>query len=397
MPFAILAMALGAFAIGLTEFAVMGLLPQIAGETAVSIPVAGNLITAYAIGVVVGAPLLTAAAVRLSRRTMLVLFMALFAAGNALAAVAPSFGVLVAARFLSGLPHGAFFGVASLVAASLVPPHRRASAIASMVLGLTVANLVGVPAAALLGGLAGWRLAFVVIAALALLCVAGVLVFVPRGRVEVAPGLRAELAVLRSPAVLLVLGVVAVGTGGLFAFYSYIAPMMIELTGYGAGAIPALLAVFGLGMTVGTVLGGRLADRFDHRKLLVVLLGGQTALLVAAVPAVRSPVLAPIVIFGVGVLGLALIPAVQSVVMDAASAAPALASAAIQSGFNTANALGAALGGMVIAAGFGLAAPAAVGAVLAALGMGLALLMLRHSRRASAATPARPEAVTAAG
>lgn len=389
MRFAILAMALGAFAIGLTEFAVMGLLPQIAGEMAVSIPAAGNLITAYALGVVVGAPLLTAAAVRLPRRSMLVLFMALFAAGNALAAVAPVFEVLVAARFLSGLPHGAFFGVASLVAASLVAEHRRASAVASMVLGLTVANLVGVPAATMLGGLAGWRLAFVVIALLALACVAGVLAFVPRGTVAEAPGLRAELAVLRSPAVLLMLAMVAIGCGGLFAFYSYIAPMMTELAGFGPAAVPALLAVFGLGMTVGTVLGGRLADRFEHRRVLVALMAGQAALLVVAVPAVHSPVLAPVVIFGVGVLGLALVPVAQSVVMDAASAAPALASAAIQSAFNISNALGAALGGAVIAAGFGLAAPPAVGAVLAALGTGLAIMTLgiMKLRRARTTAP----------
>lgn len=380
MPFAILAMALGAFAIGLTEFAVMGLLPQIATDMAVSIPAAGNLITAYALGVVVGAPLLTAAAVRLPRRSMLVLFMALFAAGNALAAAAPTFEVLVVARFLSGLPHGAFFGVASIVAASLVAEHRRASAVASMVLGLTVANLVGVPAATFLGGLAGWRLAFVVIALLALLCVAGLLAFVPRGAVDAAPGLRAELAALRSPSVLLMLSMVAIGCGGLFAFYSYIAPMMTELAGYGTAAIPALLAVFGIGMTVGTVLGGRLADRFDHRRVLVALMAAQAALLAVAVPAVHSPVLAPIVIFGVGVLGLALVPVAQSVVMDAASAAPALASAGIQSAFNTSNALGAALGGAVIAAGFGLGAPPAVGAVLAALGTGLAIATLRTSR-----------------
>lgn len=380
MPIAILAMALGAFAIGLSEFAVMGLLPQIAGEMAVSIPAAGNLITAYALGVVVGAPLLTAAAVRLPRRSMLVLFMALFAAGNALAAAAPVFGTLVVARFLSGLPHGAFFGVASIVAASLVAEHRRASAVASTVLGLTVANLVGVPAATLLGGLAGWRLAFVLIALLALLCVGGVLAFVPRRSVAAAPGIRAELTVLRSPTVMLMLAMVAVGCGGLFAFYSYIAPMMIELAGYGTAAIPALLAVFGLGMTVGTVLGGRLADRFDHRRILVALMAAQTLLLVAAVPAVHSPVLAPVVIFGVGVLGLALVPVVQSVVMDAASAAPALSSAAIQSAFNTSNALGATLGGAVLAAGFGLGAPPAVGALLAALGTGLAIVTLRTAR-----------------
>lgn len=381
MPVAIVAMALGAFAIGLTEFAVMGLLPQIATDLSVSIPSAGNLVTAYAVGVVVGAPLLTALSVRLPRRTMLALFMGLFAAGNALAAVAPGFGTLLVARVLSGLPHGAFFGVASLVAASLVPPHRRASAVASLLLGLTLANLVGVPAATLLGGLAGWRLAFVVITVLAVLCVAGVLAFVPRDAVTERPGLRAELAVFRSPAVLLVLGLVITGCGGLFAFYTYIAPIVTEVSGFGTAAVPVLLAVFGLGMTAGTILGGRLADRLDGRRALVGLLAAQAVLLLAAGPAMRVQVLVPVAVFGVGVLGLALVPVVQSVVMDAAADAPALASATVQSAFNLANALGASLGGVVIAAGLGLAAPATAGAALTAVGVVVAVAAVLQARR----------------
>lgn len=382
MPVAILAMALGAFAIGLTEFAVMGLLPRIATDLAVSVPVAGNLVTAYAVGVVVGAPLLTAAAVGLRRRTALLLFMSLFAGANALAALAPSFGWLVAARFLSGLPHGAFFGVGALVAASLVPERKRASAVASMLLGLTVANLVGVPAATLLGGLAGWRLAFLLITALALCCVIGMLATVPRDVVTARPSLAAEFAALRAPAVLLALGTVAVGCGGLFAFYTYIAPMMTELAGFATTTVPVLLGVFGLGMTVGTVLGGRLADRFDPRRVVVGLLAAQSLLLLVAVFAVRSPTLAPVMIFGIGAVGVALVPAVQSVVMDAAGDAPALASATIQSAFNLSNALGAALGGVVLAAGMGLAAPPAAGAVLTALGLVPAIVVVIRARRA---------------
>ncbi len=390
MPVAIVAMALGAFAIGLSEFAVMGLLPRIATDLSVSVPVVGNLVTAYAVGVVVGAPLLAAAAVRLRRRTALLLFMALFAAGNALAALAPGFGLLLVARFLSGLPHGAFFGIGALVAASLVPERRRASAVASMLLGLTVANLVGVPAATLLGGLAGWRLAFVMITVLALLCVAGMLATVPRDSVTARPSLAAEFAALRAPAVLLALGTVVIGCSGLFAFYTFIAPMMTELAGYGAAAMPVLLAVFGLGMTVGTVLGGRLADRFDPRRVVVGLLGGQASLLLVAVFAVRSPVLAPVMIFGVGAIGVALVPAVQSVVMDSAGDAPALASAAIQSAFNLANAIGAAFGGVVLAAGWGLAAPPGAGAVLTALGLVPAIVVVTRAGRTTAALEATP-------
>ncbi|MDT7708048.1 MAG: transporter, family, inner rane transport protein [Pseudonocardiales bacterium] len=384
MPIAILAMALGAFAIGLTEFAVMGLLPRIATELSVTLPVGGNLVTAYAVGVVVGAPLLTAAAVRLRRRTALLLFMSLFAAGNGLAAVAPSFGLLLVARFLSGLPHGAFFGVGALVAASLVPERRRASAVASMLLGLTVANLVGVPAATLLGGLAGWRLSFVLITVLALACVAGMLVTVPRDAVTARPSLGSEFAALGKPAVLLALGTVVIGCGGLFAFYTFITPMMTDLAGFGTAAIPVLLGVFGLGMTVGSVVGGRLADRFDPWRVVIGLLAGQTLLLAVSVFAVHSPVLAPVMVFGVGATGVAMVPAVQSVVMDAAGDAPALASATIQSAFNLANALGASLGGLVLAAGLGLAAPPGAGALLSALGLGPAVLMVLLARRAGA-------------
>jgi DHA1 family inner membrane transport protein len=391
VPVAIVAMALGAFAIGLTEFAVMGLLPQIATDLTVSIPTAGGLVTAYAVGVVVGAPLLTAVSVRLPRRTMLVLFMTLFAAGNALAAVAPGFETLLVARVLSGLPHGAFFGVAALVAASLVPEGRRASAVASMILGLTLANLVGVPAATLLGGIAGWRLAFVVITVLALLCVAGVLALVPRDTAGQRSSLRAELAVFRSPAVLLVLALVVAGCGGLFAFYTYIVPILTDVAGYAPAAVPVLLAVFGLGMTVGTVLGGRLADRVDGRAALVGLLAGQAVLLLAAGPAMHVPWLVPVVVFGVGVLGLAMVPVVQTVVMDVAGSAPVLASASIQSAFNLANALGASLGGAVIAAGLGYGAPSAVGAGLAALGLALAVVGVVQGRRSR--TVARPEPV----
>lgn len=381
MPVAIVAMALGAFAIGLTEFAVMGLLPRIAADLSVSLPAGGHLVTAYAVGVVVGAPLLTAAAVRLRRRTALLLFMGLFAVGNTLAALAPGFGLLVAARFLSGLPHGAFFGVGALVAASLVAPHRRASAVASMLLGLTVANLVGVPAATLLGGVAGWRPAFLLIAVLGLASMAWMVATVPRDAVTARPSLGAEFAALRSPAVLLALAAVVVGGGGLFAFYTFISPMMTDLAGFGPAAVPLLLAVFGLGMTLGSVAGGRLADRFDPRRVVVGLLAGQTALLVVSAVAVRSTLLAPVMILGVGALGVAMVPAVQSVVLDAAGDAPALASATIQSAFNLANAIGAAAGGLVLAAGLGLAAPPAAGAVLAALGLVPAVVAVRWASR----------------
>jgi MFS transporter, DHA1 family, inner membrane transport protein len=262
-----------------------------------------------------------------------------------------------------------------------VAEKRRASAIASMMLGLTLANLLGVPVATAIGGLAGWRLAFVLITGIGLLCVAGILATVPRGEVTEHPSLVAEFSALRKPVVLLVLGTVVLGASGLFAFYTFITPMMTDLAGFSPTAIPILLAVFGLGMTVGAVAGGKLADRFDPRRVVVGLLAVQAALLVAAVFAVRSPILAPVVVFGVGALGLMFLPSVQSAVMDAAGNAPALASATIQSAFNIANALGASLGGLTLAAGLGLAAPPGAGALLSTLALVPAVLTVALARR----------------
>jgi DHA1 family inner membrane transport protein len=383
MRLALLTMALGAFSIGLTEFAVTGLLPQVAADLGVSIPAAGNLVTAYAIGVVVGAPLLTAAGARFSRRTLLLVFMGLFALGNGLAAAAPDFGSLLVARFLSGVPHGAFFGVAGLVAAQMGGPGKRAAAVGRLFLGLTVANLVGVPAATVFGGAVGWRFAFALIAGIALLCVAGMAVCLPRTTSGgAAAGLRVELAMFRSPAVLLALAMVVLGCGGLFTFTTYIAPMTTEVTGWPAAAVPIQLAVLGLGMTVGTFLGGRLADRMDSRRAVMLVLAAQSVALLAAVPALRVPVLASVAVFVIGALSLALAPVVQTLVLDTARDAPVLASAAMQSAFNISNAIGAALGGLVLTAGFGYAAPPVVGAILAALGVGVAVLARRGARTA---------------
>ncbi|MET1071276.1 MAG: MFS transporter [Umezawaea sp.] len=383
MRLALLTMALGAFSIGLTEFAVTGLLPQVAADLGVSIPAAGNLVTAYAIGVVVGAPLLTAAGARFSRRTLLLVFMGLFALGNGLAAAAPDFGSLLVARFLSGVPHGAFFGVAGLVAAQMGGPGKRATAVGRLFLGLTVANLVGVPAATVFGGAVGWRFAFALIAGIALLCVAGMAVCLPRTTSGgAAAGLRAELTMFRSPAVLLALAMVVLGCGGLFTFTTYIAPMTTEVTGWPAAAVPIQLAVLGLGMTVGTILGGRLADRMDSRRAVMQVLAAQSVALLVAVPALHVPVLASAAVFMVGTVSLALAPVVQTLVLDTARDAPVLASAAMQSAFNISNAIGAALGGLVLTAGFGYAAPPVVGAILAALGVGLAVLARRGARTA---------------
>jgi DHA1 family inner membrane transport protein len=367
-------MALGSFAIGLTEFAATGLLPAVSADLRVSVPTAGNLVTVYAIGVVIGAPLLTVAGARLPRRTLLLVFMGLFALGNGLAAVAPGFGTLLLARFLSGLPHGAFFGVAALIAAELGGSARRASAVGRLFLGLTVANVVGVPAATVFGQQLGWRVAFALIAGVALLCVAAMALYLPKSTVAAAPdGVRAELGAFRSPAVWLALAMVVLGCGGLFTFSTYIAPMTTEVTGWPPAAVPVQLALLGLGMTAGTILGGRLADRLAPRQAVMLVLAAQSVALLAAGPALHIPVLACLATFGIGTLSLALAPVVQTVVLDVARDAPVLASASLQSAFNIANAVGAALGGLVLSAGWGYSTPPAVGAVLAALGAGVAL------------------------
>jgi MFS transporter, DHA1 family, inner membrane transport protein len=385
------AMAVGAFAIGLTEFAVIGLLPAVAADFTVSVPAAGALVTAYALGVVIGAPILTVAGARLPRRTMLIAMMAFFALSNAGAALSPSFEWLVAARFLSGLPHGAFFGVASLVAARLAGPAKRASAVAWLFTGLTCANLVGVPGATALGTAVGWRAAFVAIGAVGLVCVVAMLRLVPGGADSGAPlHVRAELRALCRPAVLLMLAMIVFGCGGLFTYSTYLAPMITDVAGFDAGAIPVILGVLGLGMTVGTIVGGWIADRLDSRLAVLVVLATQAVILLAAVPAMHVQVLAPATVFLVGAVALALAPVVQTVVMDTAAGAPAMASAGMHSAFNIANAIGSALGGVVIASGLGIGAAPAVGAALAAVGAVLAAAALVSHRRQKALSPAVP-------
>lgn len=390
MPLALLALALGTFGIGTTEFVIMGLLPQVAGSLGVTVSEAGHLVSAYAAGVVVGAPLLAVATVRLPRRPVLMALMGVFAVGNVLSALAPDLGALMAVRFLAGLPHGAFFGLASVTAAAMVGRDRRATAVSRVFLGLTIANVVGVPLGTLLGQVAGWRATFAVVGGIGLLAVAAVAAFVPAaGATATGPGaLRTEVATLRHPQVVLSLAAVIFGFGAMFACYSYVTPMLTEVGGFSAATVTVLLAVVGLGMTAGSVLGGRAADRAPLPTLygcLVALAG----VLVSFVVTVHHPVLAVLSLFGAGMFSLALGPAIQTRILDLVGEAPTMASAAIQSASNIANSLGAWLGGMVIAAGLGYLAPALVGAVLAVVGLAvLALsggLEIRVRRRAALA------------
>jgi DHA1 family inner membrane transport protein len=381
MRFALLALALGAFAVGTNEFVIMGLLPNVAGDVGVSIPTAGGLISAYALGVVIGAPLLTVAASRLPRKRALLLFMGWFVVGNVVSALAPSYGLLFAARVFAGLPHGAFFGAGALVAASLVDRSRRARAISRMFLGLTIANIVGVPAATLLGQHLGWRSAFWVVAAIGVLSAAAILLAVPHQDTRSSGSrLRAEFAAFGNPQVWLSLAICVFGFAGVFASFSYVTPMMIDLAGFQPAAVTFLLALFGLGMTVGTVVGARFTDRNHGRTLYVGLVALGVVLLVFLVTA-HSPIAAAVTLFLLGVAGFIVATPLQVRVMEQAPHAPTLVSAALQSAFNTANSLGAYLGGVVIAAGLGYASPNWVGAGLAGVGLMFAIVAAVLARR----------------
>ncbi|MFC8897200.1 MFS transporter [Streptomyces cinereoruber] len=394
MPLALLALAVGAFGIGTTEFVVMGLLPGIAAEYGVSIPTAGLLVTGYALGVVVGAPLLTVLGGKVSRKRMLMLLMGLFVVGNVLSAVAPSFGLMLTGRVVASLAHGSFFGIGSVVAAELVAPDKKAGAIATMFTGLTVANIVGVPLGTFIGQAVGWRATFAVVAALGVVGLLGIARLVPAAPRPEGARLRGELKAFRNPQVLLAMAMTVLGFGGVFAAITYIAPMMTEVAGYSEGAVTWLLVLFGTGMFLGNLLGGRYADR-ALMPLLYVTLGGLAIVLALFTVAAHDKVLSAIAVLLVGALGFATVPPLQKRVLDQAHGAPTLASAVNIGAFNLGNALAAWLGGTVIAAGFGYTAPNWVGAILAAAALGLALWSAALERRAPAVEADAPEAVGA--
>jgi DHA1 family inner membrane transport protein len=389
---ALLALAVGGFAIGTTEFASMGLLPQIAAGVDVAIPTAGHLISAYALGVVVGAPLIAAVAARMPRRRLLLLLMVVFLVGNAASAFATSFGFLLVARFVSGLPHGAYFGVASLVAAALVPENRRASAVARVMLGLTVSNIVGVPLATWAGQHLGWPALYLAVAVLALLCLVAVRTWVPPIQIRGADGaasVRGELSALGRPQVWFALVTGMVSFGGMFATYSYISPTVTTLSGLSENGVVWILATFGVGSTVGTLVGGRLADR----ALVPTLFGGLAAIFVALASfgvLATTPVGAFAAVLALGASGSLMLPALQTRLMDVAAGGQSLAAALNHATLNVANALGAWLGGVVLAAGYSYAWPSRVSAVLPLLGIVVLSVGLAVQRREPLTGESRP-------
>ncbi|MGP2437650.1 MFS transporter [Streptomyces sp. JW3] len=370
MPLALLALAVGAFGIGTTEFVMMGLLPDVADDLGISLPAAGHLVSAYALGVVVGAPLLAALTARMPRRTVLIGLMALFVIGNALSAAAPGEGSLLAARFLSGLPHGAFFGVGAVVATGMVAPERKARSVSLMFLGLTVANIIGVPAATAMGQALGWRATFLGVSAIGVAAMAALLLLIPRENAAApsAGGLRGELAALRSVPVWLALGTTVAGFGALFSAYSYITPMLTDAAGYADTSVTLLLALFGVGATAGNLLGGRLADR-SLRGTLIAGLASLVVILALFPLLMRTQVTAAAAVLLLGATAFVTSSPLQLMVMEKASAAPSLASSANQAAFNLANAGGAWIGGLALTAGLGVTSPALAGAALAVLGL----------------------------
>ena len=391
MPLGLIALALGGFGIGLTEFVIMGLLPEVAADFGVTEAAAGWLISGYALAVVVGALGLTAATTRLPRKTVLLGLLVLFIAGNLLSAVAADYGTMLGGRIVAALAHGAFFGIGSVVAAGLVPPAKQAGAIAVMFTGLTAANVFGVPFGTFLGQQFGWRSTFWVISVIGVVAFIGILALVPRPATAAEPpSLRRELSAFRSGQVWLSIAVTVLGFGGMFGAFTYIAYTLTEVSGFASDAVPWLLVLFGVGLLVGNQLGGRLADRSIDRTLLLFI-GALAVVLLAFGLFASSRPATMVLLFLMGGFGFGTVPGLQSRVMRFAPAAPTLASSANIGAFNVGNALGAWLGGLAILAGLGYASPIFVGAGLTALALLVMIAAWASARRSVPADPAPAE------
>jgi DHA1 family inner membrane transport protein len=393
MPIGLIALALGGFGIGLTEFVIMGLLPEVAADFNVSEATAGWLISGYALAVVVGALVLTAAVTRFERKPVLAVLLVLFITGNLVSALAPDYGMMMIGRIIAALAHGAFFGIGAVVAADMVAPTKKAGAIAMMFTGLTAANVLGVPFGTMLGQAAGWRSTFWAIAGIGVIALAGILTLVPKtGHGETAAssapdGIRSELRAFRSGQVWLSILVTVLGYGGMFGAFTYIAFTLTEVTGFAASTVPWLLILFGVGLFLGNTLGGRAADRNVDRTLLVVLAALLVVLVVFALTADNQPMTIASMML-LGGFGFATVPGLQMRVMNSANGAPTLASGANIGAFNVGNALGAWMGGVTITAGLGYTSPIWAGAAMTLLGLGVMALAAANAKRKGGTTGA---------
>lgn len=388
---ALLALAIGSFGIGMTEFVVMGLLPDIArdlrpeawaADSDVAIAHAGWLISLYALGVVIGAPTIAGAVAKYPRHRVMLALAAALTVFNALTVFAPTFELVAVSRFLSGLPHGAYFGIGALVASDVLGPGNRAKGAAFVLSGLTVANVVGVPLGTFLGQQLGWRIAFLIVAVIFGIAAVMIALFVPPHAGDAGRTMRAELKVFRIGQVWFALGIGAIGFGGFFSAYSYIAPIVTEVAGSPQWAVPIVLVVMGLGMTVGNFVGGHLADIDLRRTLLlgfVALVTVQIALALTAGWVISLGLF----VFALGFIVAMLSPTVQARLMDVAEDNQSIAAALNHSALNIGNSMGAFLGGVVIAAGLGFVAPVWVGVLLGILGLGIVLVSFAVERRAA--------------
>lgn len=393
MPLALLALAIGGFGIGLTEFVIMGLLPDVATDFGVDETTAGYLISGYALSVAVGAILLTLALTRVPRKVALLGLMVLFIAGNLVSALAPSYSVMLTGRIIAALCHGAFFGIGAVVAADLVPRERRAQAIALMFGGLTVANVLGVPLGTLLGQAAGWRSTFWAITAIGVAAFVGISLLVPAqtARANGPTRVRQELSAFASPQVWFSIVLTVLGYGGMFGGFTYIAYTLTEVSGFAEGAVPWLLVLFGVGLFGGNLLGGRWADR-DLLRTLAGVLAGLTVVLAVFALVAGSQILTVLALLLMGFFGFATVPALQMRVMAHAAHAPTLASGANIAAFNVGNALGAWIGGLTLAAGFGYTSPLWAGAAVTLASL-VVLAVAARARGGELAGARQPEPV----
>lgn len=372
MSLPLLALSLASFGIGTTEFVIMGLLPEVAADLGVSIPQAGLLVTGYAMGVVIGAPIVTAITNGLPRKATLIGLTTMFIAGNLLCAIAPTYAFLMLARVVTAFCHGAYFGIGAVVAAGLVPKNQRARAMAMMFAGLTIANILGVPAGTALGQAFGWRSTFWAVVAIGCVATGALVLWLPRALPVSRGNLMAEVKVLANARVLLAMAASVAGSASLFSVFTYITPILREVTGISAHAVTWVLVLFGVGITIGNMVGGRLAD-WRVMTTLIGAFGLLVLVFVAFVFAAPLPVPAAAVVFVWGLLAFAVVPPLQMRVVDSARGAPNLASSLNQGAFNLGNALGAWAGGAALSAGIAYDALPWVGMVLAMVAMAICI------------------------
>ncbi len=387
----LITLCLGGITLGMTEFMMMGVLPDVAKSLSVSIPAAGHMIAIYALGVIIGAPVMVGILGKYPPKRVLIGLMITVAVGNLLFAVAPTYGLLLTARFLVGLPHGAFFGIGAVVASKLADPGSEAKSVSVMFAGLTVANIIGVPLGTFIGHNFSWRISFVIISAMALITAASIKRWLPMLASQSNTKFSDSLIVFKKPELWIIIGISAIGTGGLFAWISYIAPLMTEVAGFDSNMITPIMIIAGLGMAIGNFAGGRLADRFSPLKTTSYLLLLMVIVLVLVGLTSQFKPAAIVLTFITGGLAFAVIAPMQMLMIGSAKGAEMLASSAMQASANTGNALGAFLGGLPIAAGYGYTSPEYVGALLALAGFLLCILltwMFNSKRKLRAAATA---------